>query len=328
MMCKPNSIEVEQLTCSYGSFQAVKQVSFQVEKGSIFGLLGPNGAGKSSLINVLTTLKEPAAGRAAVAGFDVVKERAAVRKRIFLLMQETGADFFLNVYDNLYFYAGLQGIPRRQRKKRIDEIVEVFGLGEKKNARLDELSGGLLRRLMLTRIFLSSAEVIFLDEPTAGVDLRSRVDFWKLLRLLRSEFKVTIVIATHDLEEAESLCDTVGLLKNGELAAIDTLDNLKQLIDRVVVRVRFSQEFQPKWALKECPGLLSAKHDGPVLEFVTTSCNGQPRQALNYLDRFGSFRLLEVRQPKLADVFLSLTGEGAPSVESKECLRRVEEEAC
>lgn len=310
-MSETNSIEVDRLTCRYGDFEAVRRVSFQVGTGDIFGLLGPNGAGKSTLINVLTTLKEPAGGRATVAGFDVVKDRSRVRRRIFLLMQETGADFFLNVYDNLYFYAGLQGIPRRERKKRIDEIIEIFGLGEKRNARLDELSGGLLRRLMLTRIFLSDAEVIFLDEPTAGVDLKSRVDFWKLLKLLRNEFNVTIVIATHDLEEAESLCDTVGFLKGGEMVAVDTLDNLRRLIDRVVVRVRFEREPPPLWALKECSGVVSTKRDGEVLEFATTSLNGHPRRALDFLDRFGAYRLLEVRQPNLADVFLALTGKEA-----------------
>ncbi len=180
---RENIVEIENLYFNYGDFPAVKGVSFTVKRGEIFGLLGPNGAGKSTIIKILTTLLRPRLGRVRVAGFDVVKEPSEVRKRISLLMQERGADFFLNVYDNLYFYAGLHRIPRKERRTKIDELIDIFGLAEKRYASLDTLSGGLLRRMMIARIFLSEAEVVFLDEPTAGVDIKSRADFWKLLQL-------------------------------------------------------------------------------------------------------------------------------------------------
>lgn len=302
-MCSENIIQTEDLGFSYGECQALKGISISVRRGEIFGLLGPNGAGKSTFINVLTTLLRPTNGMAIVCGFDTLKEPLEVRKRICLLMQERGLDYLLSLYDNLYFYAGLQGIPKSERRSRINELIDLFGLKHKRDASLASLSAGLVRRVMIARIFLSRAQVFFLDEPTAGVDLKSRKDFWDLLRMLRNKFELTAILATHDLEEAETLCDRICFLKEGGVIALDCLENLKRLINRTVIRVQFRGTNSPVLMPEGFPGLVAQHTAGNTLEIIAMHKDGNLGRIFGFLDAHNGLRALEVRQPNLSDVF-------------------------
>jgi ABC-2 type transport system ATP-binding protein len=304
-----NDIIVEGLHFSYGSCHVLRGVDLNARSGEILGLLGPNGAGKSTLINVLTTLLVPGKGRAWVGGYDVVKQSHEVRRRICLLMQQGGMDLSLNVYDNLYFYAGLQGIPRRERRARIDAALDIFGLGDKKSADVQQLSGGLFRRMMIARLLLSPAKIFFLDEPTAGIDVRSRGDFWRLLKLLRTEFNLTVVLATHDLEEAGWLCDRICFIKEGLVVALDTVDNLRQRIDKVVITLSGDDDSGPVTPTNLLPGVYSERRNGRGIELVARNSPQSIEGLLSIIRTRPDLKLLELRQPTLTDIFKTLVAD-------------------
>ena len=224
------AIETERLTRHFGAFVAVDQVDLTVPYGDIFGLLGPNGAGKTTTIKMLTTLLEPSSGRAGVAGFDVVSAPAEVRRRIGYVPQMLSADGALTGAENLTLSARLYGIGRSERKVRIEEALQFMGLTESANKLVKAYSGGMIRRLELAQAMLHRPTVLFLDEPTIGLDPVARRTVWERLLDLKRAYGMTMLITTHDMEEADHLCDELAILHQGKVAAVGTLAALKAMV--------------------------------------------------------------------------------------------------
>jgi ABC-2 type transport system ATP-binding protein len=213
----PPAVLVDDLVVRFGEFEAVGGISFAVAPGEVFGLLGPNGAGKTTTIRVLTTLLEPSEGRALVAGFDVRSDSLAVRASIGYIPQAISVDGALTAYENLDFYGRVTGVPRRERRERIDEAVETMELEDMLDRLARTLSGGMLRRLEIASALLNRPAVLFLDEPTVGLDPNARAMVWERLAALREHAGTTVLVTTHLMEEAERQCDRLGVMDQGRL---------------------------------------------------------------------------------------------------------------
>jgi len=223
----PSAVETRSLTRRFESLVAVNQLTFAFGRGSIFGLLGPNGAGKSTLIKMLTTLLPPSEGTALVAGFDIVREPREVRRRIGYVSQMLSADGDLTGYENLLISAKLYGIPRSQRSARIAEALDFMDLTNASGKLVKHYSGGMIRRLEIAQSMLHRPSVLFLDEPTVGLDPFAKQAVWKHIRELRREFNATILMTTHDMQEADELCETIAFMHQGKIAAIGSPTELK-----------------------------------------------------------------------------------------------------
>src|ERR1700733_2678473 len=217
---EPNVIDVQSLTRRYGALVAVDHLKFSVSSGATFGLLGPNGAGKSTLIKMLTTLLPVTEGTAKIAGFDLVKHPELVRKKIGYVSQMLSADGDLTGYENLLISAKLYGIPRSERKQRIAQGLDFMELGGVAAKLVKHYSGGMIRRLEIAQAMLHRPSVLFLDEPSVGLDPFAKQSVWQNIRDLRSEFGTSILMTTHDMEEADQLCETIAFMYQGELAAL------------------------------------------------------------------------------------------------------------
>ncbi len=221
------AIEVKNLTKMFNGFTAVDNISFKVKKGELFGLLGPNGAGKTTTINMLSTLLNPSSGHAKVSGYDIIKEREKVRRSIGIVFQEPALDNRLTGKENLEFHAMLYGMNKKERNRRIKEVLELVGLSDKANVLVGNYSGGMKRRLEIARGFIHRPKVLFLDEPTLGLDAQTRRHIWDYIRKLNKENKITIILTTHYMEEADYLCDRIGIIDHGKIIAMDTPNRLK-----------------------------------------------------------------------------------------------------
>lgn len=226
----PAAVETFQLTRTYQDFVAVDRLDLRIPAGSIFGLLGPNGAGKSTTIKMLTTLLPPTSGTARVAGFDICRQPAEVRRRVGYVPQFLSADGALTGYENLLVFAKLFGIPAAERRRRIEELMELMGLTSALHTLVRHYSGGMIRRLEIAQSLLHRPAVLFLDEPTVGLDPTARRGVWEQVRLLRERFGTTVVLTTHYMEEADELCDHVAILHRGVIAAVGTPASLKRQV--------------------------------------------------------------------------------------------------
>ena len=225
-----SAIEVSQIVKRFGDFVAVNGVTFSVEEGEIFGLLGPNGAGKSTLIRMLTTLLPPSAGSARVNGFDVAAQADGVRRSIGVIPQAMTSDLELSVEENLSIFGKLYGVPRARRERLIEELLEAVELTQWRSAPVKNLSGGMRRRVEIARGLVHEPEIFFLDEPTTGLDPVSRVAVWEMLRKIKTQRELTILLTTHYMDEADKLCDRVAIVDHGELKALDSPLKLKASI--------------------------------------------------------------------------------------------------
>jgi len=223
-------VVTENLTRYFGRLKAVDDLTLAVEDGEVFGLLGPNGAGKTTVVKMLTTLLPPTSGRALIAGLDIVRQAAAVRRVIGYVPQMLSADGSLTGYENLLAFAKLYDLPRAVRRKRVLEALEIMGLSDAAHRLVRTYSGGMIRRLEIAQSMLHEPRVLFLDEPTIGLDPLSRQAVWKRVEQLRNEFGTTILLTTHYMEEAESLCDRVAIMHIGQVKATGTPDELKARI--------------------------------------------------------------------------------------------------
>jgi ABC-2 type transport system ATP-binding protein len=223
-------IEVSHLVKKFGEHRAVNDISFSVERGEVFGLLGPNGAGKSTTIKMLTTLLSPTDGKASVNGFDIIHQTTAVRHSLGYVPQALSADGSLTGYENLLIFAKLYDLPRSTRKTRIDEVLAYVGLADAANQLVRNYSGGMIRRLEVAQSLLHQPQVLFLDEPTVGLDPVARQAIWDHLLQLKAESNMTIFLTTHSMEEADSLCTRIGIMHRGQIAAIGTPDELKATV--------------------------------------------------------------------------------------------------
>jgi ABC-2 type transport system ATP-binding protein len=222
-----NTIVVEHLVKKFGDLIAVNDISFDVRQGEIFGLLGPNGAGKTTLIRMMTTLTPPTSGTAIVAGHDITKDADGVRHAIGVIPQAFTSDPELTAYENMLLHAKLYGVPADRRDRLIDELLESVNLTRFRDAFVKTFSGGMRRRMEIARGLVHSPNVLFLDEPTTGLDPVSRTNVWEMIRALRDRSDLTILLTTHYMEEADKLCDRIAIVDHGRLVALDTPGNLK-----------------------------------------------------------------------------------------------------
>lgn len=221
------TLQVLKLTRNYGEKVAVDNISFNVEKGKMFGLLGPNGAGKSTTIKMLTTLLPVTSGTAKILDFDLIKQPGEVRKIIGYVPQLLSADGELSGYENLQLSAKLYGLCAPKREKRISEVLEFMGLSDVASQLVNQYSGGMIRRLEIAQALVHEPQVLFLDEPTVGLDPAARKTLWKHIQDWRKQFDTTILMTTHDMDEADSFCDTVAFMHRGHIVAMDSPNNLK-----------------------------------------------------------------------------------------------------
>lgn len=308
----PPAIAVENIVKRYGDFEAVKGVTFQVADGEIFGLLGPNGAGKSTLIRMMTTLIPVTEGRALIAGHDVSREADTVRRLIGVIPQALTSDLDLTVEENLSIYAKLYGVPRAQRERSIAQLLEAVDLTKWRQAQTKTLSGGMRRRLEIARGLVHSPRIFFLDEPTTGLDPVSRVAVWEMLDRLRVSMKLTILITTHYMDEADNLCDRIAIVDHGKLVALDTPLGLKASVPgSSVVEVHFRGDVpEREERLKQLAGVSSVESHGTGAYRVMTSDGGLTTTQLVELALKSSdpITALSVQNTTLDDVFVYYTG--------------------
>jgi ABC-2 type transport system ATP-binding protein len=306
------AIAVENIVKRYGAFEAVKGITFEVADGEIFGLLGPNGAGKSTLIRMMTTLIPVTEGRALIAGQDVAKEPDAVRHLIGVIPQALTSDVDLTVEENLSIYAKLYGVPRAQREKNINNLLEAVDLTKWREAQTKTLSGGMRRRLEIARGLVHSPRIFFLDEPTTGLDPVSRVAVWEMLDRLRKSLKLTILITTHYMEEADNLCDRIAIVDHGKLVALDTPLGLKASVPgNSVVEVHFEGDVpERKERLEKLAGVTGVESHGTGAFRVMTTNGSQTTTQLVELALATNdpISALSVQNTTLDDVFVYYTG--------------------
>ncbi|MFP3975967.1 MAG: ATP-binding cassette domain-containing protein, partial [Dehalococcoidia bacterium] len=228
-------LEVKDLTKKFGDFTAVDSISFEVREGEIFGFLGPNGAGKSTAIKMLTTILNPTSGEARVCGYDVSRQRDDVRKNLGIVFQDSATDTFLTGKDNLNYHGVVYHMNKKDREQMIAEVLDLLDLKGKENIALKDCSGGVQRRFEVARGFMTRPRLLFLDEPTIGLDIQARKTLWDYITKLRENEGVTILLTTHYIEEADHLCDRVSIIDHGKISAIDSPQNLKDTVgtDRV-----------------------------------------------------------------------------------------------
>ncbi len=308
----PIAIAVENIVKRYGTFEAVKGVSFSVADGEIFGLLGPNGAGKSTLIRMMTTLIPITGGKAIVAGHDVQKEADAVRNIIGVIPQALTSDQDLTVEENLSIYAKLYSVPKARREKNIQEVLEAVDLVKWRGAQTKTLSGGMRRRLEIARGLVHNPRIFFLDEPTTGLDPVSRIAVWEMLDHLRKTRNLTMLITTHYMEEADKLCDRIAIVDHGTLVALGTPIQLKQSVPGAnVVEVHFDRE-SAEWKarLERLDGVTSVQAESAGFYRVLTSSGSRTTMELVELAASLGETLtsLSVQNTTLDDVFVHYTG--------------------
>jgi ABC-2 type transport system ATP-binding protein len=303
-MTGASAIVVSGLEKSYGDVHAVRGLDFDVRAGEVFGFLGPNGAGKSTTIKMLCTLAAPTAGTASVAGYDVVRDRDAVRCNIGLVFQETTLDHYLSAYRNLLFHGELYGVPARGLAERIKRLMEMVGLWDRKDSAVDTVSGGMKRRLEIARGLVHAPNVLFLDEPTIGLDPQTRSTIWRFIRELRRETGVTIFLTTHYMDEAEH-CDRIAIIDAGRIVAAGSPDNLKARVGKDRVQIRTADDAAALTALRERLHVEAAVHEGAVTFGVPSGEEFLPRL---FAELPTAIRSVSVARPSLDDVFLSFTG--------------------
>jgi len=308
----PTAIAVENIVKRYGTFEAVKGVSFSVADGEIFGLLGPNGAGKSTLIRMMTTLVPITSGRATVSGYDVEKDPDAVRRMIGVIPQALTSDPDLTVEENLSIYAKLYSVPKAERIHNINEVLEAVDLIKWRGAQVKTLSGGMRRRVEIARGLVHNPHIFFLDEPTTGLDPVSRIAVWEMLNHLRETRKLTMLITTHYMEEADKLCDRIAIVDHGTLVALGTPMELKRGVPGAnVVEVHFDRETS-EWQdrLEKLEGVTSVQAlSAGYYRVLTTSGSKTTMQLVELaasLDE--TLTSLSVQNTTLDDVFVHYTG--------------------
>jgi ABC-2 type transport system ATP-binding protein len=306
------AIEVSHAVKRYGDFEAVKDVSFSVQEGEIFGLLGPNGAGKSTLIRMMTTLIPLTGGNAIVAGHDVAKEADAVRRVIGVIPQALTSDPDLTVEENLSIYAKLYSVPKSEREKNIASVLEAVDLTKWRGAQTKTLSGGMRRRLEIARGLVHNPHIFFLDEPTTGLDPVSRIAVWEMLDNLRRTRNLTMLLTTHYMEEADKLCDRIAIVDHGTLVALGTPIELKHSVPGAnVVEVHFDRETSEwKERLESLEGVSSVQAESAGFYRVLTSSGSRTTmQLVELAASLGeTVTSLSVQNTTLDDVFVHYTG--------------------
>jgi ABC-2 type transport system ATP-binding protein len=306
-------IEVRNLTKNFNGFRAVDNISFDVKKGEVFGLLGPNGAGKTTTIRMLATLTRPTGGTATIGDYDVVKDDNEVRKLIGLVSEKMIMYDRLTAKENLWFFGRLYGIPKEALNERIDELLRLVQLGNWKNSQVGTFSTGMRQRMNVIRALLNMPEVLLLDEPTLGLDPQSSVEVREFVRKINREKKTTIIITTHMMVEADMLCDRIGIMDNGKIAALDTSTNLKKLVsgaDTAILELEIANLTPHMIAsIQSLKCVNSVSQDNTTRIKVHANGDGVFDTIIDAIrTEKGKINSVKNLEPTLEDVFLNITG--------------------
>ena len=306
------SIETNSLLKEFGKVKAVDNISFKIEEKEIFGFLGPNGAGKSTTMMILTTLLKPTSGKALVAGFDVLTQAKKVRENIGYVQQETTVDEFLTGRENLTLQARLNHMPKNIAEKRIDDILELIELSDKQNQPVVTYSGGMRKRLDIAGGLLHMPKILFLDEPTVGLDIQTRRKIWEYLKKIHDEFQMTIFLSTHYMEEADKLCDRIGIIDYGQIQAIDSPQAMKDSLGNEVITFSTFNE-KPDSTLMDQLKEIQLVTEITSNEDMITVYTNKAIQVVPQIFQVSSaldikIKTLSISQPTLDDVFISYTG--------------------
>jgi len=296
-------IEIHALTKTYGRIPAVRGIDLSIEKGEIFGLLGPNGAGKTTTIGMLCTIVRPSSGSASIAGHDVLKEPAEVRRNVGIVFQDPTLDTILTGRENLELHALLYGVPSVVRGERIKELLELVDLKDRAKDITRTYSGGMRRRLELARGLLHRPAVLFLDEPTLGLDPQTRARIWDYIRKMARKEQTTIVLTTHYMEEAEQICDRVGIIDHGRIIALGTPEDLKESMGGYMVILRMKEA--PLDRIRALPYVSEVKMNDDMVEITMKEAH---LHLPDLLSNIRNVECVETRAPTLNDVFIKLTG--------------------
>jgi len=307
------AIITQSLTKKFNGFLAVDHINFEVKSGEIFGLLGPNGAGKTTTINMLITLLEPTEGTAYVSGFDIRKEPDKIRERIGVVFQDMTIDRNLTGYENMWLHGKLYNIPEKELKRKIKELLEFVELEKWTNVELRKYSGGMIRRLEIARGLLHTPEILFLDEPTLGLDPQTRVHIWDYIKRTKEEQDMTIFLTTHYMDEAEKLCDRIAIIDHGKIIAIGTPEQLKNMIGGDIIYITISKENHGvKSFIEAINSGISEKIKIVNTNTLAITVENAPEKIplIFEVARSNGVKILEIKysRPTLDDVFLQLTG--------------------
>jgi ABC-2 type transport system ATP-binding protein len=297
------AVAVEGLSKRYGDLEAVKGIGFEVPPGEVFGFLGPNGAGKTTTIGMLCTLVRPTGGAARVAGHDIVADRDEVRRNIGLVFQDPTLDAYLTAEQNLRFHGELYGLPRDVMDERIALVLDMVDLTDRKDGKVETFSGGMKRRLEIARGLLHSPRVLFLDEPTVGLDPQTRSAIWGYIDQLKKTEDITIFLTTHYMEEAE-YCDRIAIIDHGEIVVLDTPEKLKANVGKDRVQIVTGDDEAAIAALKDRFGIDAGVHEGAVTFAVSSGEEFVPRL---FAELGVPIRSVHVARPSLDDVFMNYT---------------------
>ncbi len=300
----PPAVQTRDLRKSYGDVEALRGIDLEIAQGEFFGLLGPNGAGKTTFINCLLGLVKQSGGSAEVFGYDTVDEYRAVHDRVGVAPQEVNLDVFFPIRQVLMHKAGYHGIPEQEAGKRADALLKQMGIYEKRDTKVQYLSGGMKRRALLARALITDPDLLILDEPTAGVDVELRKELWETMRSYNRQGR-TILLTTHYIEEAERLCERVAMLKRGEVVAVDSPERfMEQGTDVIEVELHGSAEFELY--------LPDAEYgvDDDILSIRTENCTRLVPQVLQQLEEQGvTVAAVQTRKASLEDMFVAITGD-------------------
>jgi len=307
-----NAIETKSLVKEYGKIKAVDNISFNVEEGEIFGFLGPNGAGKSTTMMILTTLLKPTSGKAIVAGYDVVRQAKKVRENIGYVQQEIAVDEYLTGRENLLLEGRLNHIPKNLIEKRIDEVLELIELVDKQNEPVITYSGGMRKRLDIAGGLLHRPKVLILDEPTVGLDIQTRRKIWDYIRQIHKEYNMTIFVSTHYMEEADKLCDRVGIIDYGKIQAIDSPQAMKNALGNEVVSFRLDGGIVNQKLVSQLKTISIVKDvsvtNDQIIVYTSKGTELIPQIFQISLNLQLKINEISLTQPTLDDVFISYTG--------------------
>lgn len=311
-----NAIEINNLTKIYkDGKKALNNLSFSVRKGEIFSLLGPNGAGKSTLINILTTYLKPTDGNVKIFGEDLVEKSDSIRSKLSCIAQTNSIDGYLTLYENMKFQGRLYGVKNKELHNRIEELLTTFNLQEYRDKKVSNCSGGIQRRLDIAMSMMSIPKILFLDEPTTGMDIESRHAMWELIKVLNSKYKTTVFLTTHYLEEADKLSQTICIIKEGHEKIIGTSQELKHYLQQNLIRIYFDKITSDEinkiiYKLKSLEYVKGVRmlEDNLTIEVVDTQKDYTQILALG-IDKILPFYRAEIVQPTLDDVFLAVANE-------------------
>jgi ABC-2 type transport system ATP-binding protein len=323
-----NAIETTELTKCFNELVAVDRLNLSVERGEVFGLLGPNGAGKTTTISMLCTILKPTSGSAKVNGFDVVKQDTQVRKSIGIVFQDPSIDDRLTGRENLYMHANLYGVPPGEQKSRIDRVLKLVELEDRADSLMRTYSGGMRRRLEIARGLIHYPKVLFLDEPTIGLDPQTREHIWSHIEELKKAHDVTMVLTTHYMDEADRLSDRIAIMDYGKVVASDTPAGLKETLEGDVITVKTKEATKLSSLVAGTEGVLKVNAVGDGLELTVRGGKAILPRIVEAAAKNGIFiESVSLREPNLGDVFLHYTGrairaEGSDELHGVAAIRR------